>query len=67
MSYYPSGIVGNTVIPISIFKTMNDKVVESGFGTQYVSLASYVSDTKIKAYVGGTNASNTTCKVYGIK
>ena len=65
MSYYTNGIVGNTVIPTSILKTMgSDKCVQSGYGTQHVSLASYVSDTKISAYVGGQN---TTCKVYGIK
>lgn len=68
MSYYPNGIVGNTVIPTSIFKTIiGEKVVQSGYGTQHVSIANYVSDTKISAYVGGQNASNTTCKVYGIK
>ena len=68
MSYYTGGIVGNTVIPTSIFKAIgSDKVVQSGYGTQHVSIASYVSDTKISAYVGGQNASNTTCKVYGIK
>ena len=67
MSYYTGGILGNVLIPTSIFKAMGGDFVQSGFGTPYVSLASYVSDTKISAYVGGQNASNTTCKVYGIK
>ena len=67
MSYYTNGIIGNIVIPTTIFKDTRDKVVESGLGTSYISLAGYVSDTKIRAYVGGENASNTTCKVYGIK
>lgn len=67
MSYYTSGILGNVLIPTSIFKAMGGNFVQSGFGTPYVSLASYVSDTKISAYVGGQNASNTTCKVYGVK
>ena len=67
MSYYTDGILGNVLIPTSIFKAMGGNFVQSGFGTPYVSLASYVSDTKISAYVGGQNASNTTCKVYGIK
>ena len=67
MSYYTDGILGNVLIPTSIFKAMGGNVVQSGFGTPYVSLAIYVSDTKISAYVGGQNASNTTCKVYGVK
>lgn len=66
MSFYPSGILGNVRIPVSLFTTLGG-VVQSGFGTAYVSLVTYVSNTKISAYVGGTNASNTTCKVYGIK
>ena len=67
MSYYTNGILGNVLIPTTIFKDTRDKVVQSGYGTPYISFASYVSDIKISAYVGGQNASNATCKVYGIK
>ena len=67
MSYYTNGILGNVLIPTTIFKDTRDKVVQSGYGTPYISFANYVSDTKISAYVGGQNASNATCKVYGIK
>ena len=67
MSVYSGGILGNTVVPISIYKNMAGKCVQSGFGTAYVAIVDYVSNTKMNAYVGGQNASNCTCKVYGIK